>query len=830
MLLLKLALHFLLREWRAGELKILLAGIMLAVACLATLTFIVDRMQQGLNLQRSELLGGDRVITSTSPPPKTWQAYANSLGLTTSLTAEFNSMVIAGEQLQLATIKAVANPYPLLGQFQVTPSNSKQRVKIAHGPAPGEIWPEARLLAALKLNSADNVNIGLANFRIGYTLTQEPDVSISWSNLAPRLLMNYADLAKAQIVSPGSRVEYRFLVTGPDKSLNSFLVWLKPQLQSGQKVIDSKDQSRLDNTLKQIQFFLQLGGLICILLAGVAIAATTHRYSQRHYHTNSLLRCLGLKQNQLLWLYSYQFLIIGAIGTCIGCLIGFWGQIWLAKLVEDLIPLALPAPQIVSFLTVCITSMLLLFIFVLPPILNLRDISPLGIFRHELKPRSASNWAIYAFGSGGILALLVIFTSDLKLSLIVTASLGFLLILLGLITELLIFFCARLRPHLRGGLRYALANVIRHQATHRMQILVFGLLIMITLILCLLRYNLFYSWQQRLPKTAPNYFIINILADDVPALQQLFAKSEIKTAGFYPLVRGRITQLNGQEVLSAIPPANRNFNALRREINLSWQRQIPSYNNLLSGSWWQKEDTGAWVSVELRLAEALGLKLGDELTLNAGGELLRAKVKNIRAVDWYSFQPNFYLLFSPNVLADLPATYITSFYLPEQQTDFILNLAQQFPSISLIDLSQTLAQVQQIMATGSRIIGYLLILSLGASLLILLSSIQATLDLRCYEAAILRALGMSRLQLQRMIGLEFFLQGLLAGLLGCMAALLASFAITHYIFKLDFLVPLPLVSLCCAGSPLLLGIIGFCCSRTIVSRNLQSSLQQVSAG
>ena len=346
MLLIRLAFRLLIREWRAGELYILLAALILAMACVASVDFATDRMQQAIEHQGAELLGGDIAVTSPKPMPESWSVYAKQLGLNTSISLEFASMLNAGEQYQLATVKAVDDNYPLLGVLEARTAFTAPANKMLRGPQPGEAWLEPRLWSTLQLKLNRLVTIGATALTASHVLAYEPDYSISWLNIAPRVLINHADLAKTRVLQPGSRAEYRLLVVGNSAALNRFILWLKPQLSASQKVINSKTgQTRLRNTLEQIEQYLKLASLICITLAGIAIATAIHHYTKRHYDTSSLLRCFGLKQRQIVGVYGYQLVILGFIGTLIGCLVGFLGQIILAKWVNASLQLILPAPH-----------------------------------------------------------------------------------------------------------------------------------------------------------------------------------------------------------------------------------------------------------------------------------------------------------------------------------------------------------------------------------------------------------------------------------------------------------------------------------------------------
>ena len=787
MLLLKLALRLLVREWRAGEIYILLAALILAVACVASVGFATDRMQQAIEKQGGELLGGDVAVTSPKPMPESWLVYAKQLGLAISSSVEFASMLNAGEEYQLVTVKAIDDHYPLLGTLEASTTLTGAANKMLRGPAAGQIWLEPRLWSALKIKPSMPVKIGMAEFTVSHVLTYEPDYSISWLNMAPRVLINVADLAKTGVLQPASRAEYRLLATGNPSALNHFLNWLKPQLKDNQKITDSETgQTRLRNTFEQVDHYVKLTSLICISLAGVAIATVIYRYTKRHYTTSSLLRCFGLKQQQIVKLYSYQLVILGIIGAIIGCLVGFLAQILLVEWGNMALQLSLPPPRFYPALIAIATGLLAVFIFALPPLLDLKQVPPLSVLKREAIKQSTSSWLTYGLGSCGILTLLLLYTFDLKLTFLLAGSMALTLLLLSWLAKLLLYGIQRLRSFAPSMWRYGLASLVRHNKSSQLQIITFGLIMMITMLLLLLRYDLIANWQQRLPVNTPNYFAINIAPTEVEQVKLMLAKAQLTNVGLYPMVRGRLTALNGKPILQAVAANKADFNAFHRELNLTWRIEQPSHNPLVAGKWWDKQTNATQLSVEAKLAEAMNAKLGDELTFNIGSESITGKITNFRTVDWYSFQPNFYVIFSPDALEKMSVTYITSFYLPPGQEQFANQLLSTFPSITLISIQQILSQISRVIVKASLIIEYLLAFTLAISLLILVASLHATLEQRIYEGAIMRTLGISRKQLRWGLLAEFIGLGLLAGLVGIIGALISGYFISHYLLHIAF--------------------------------------------
>jgi putative ABC transport system permease protein len=816
--MLRLAAKFLVREWRAGELRVLLSSLIVAIACLASIGFITERLQKAMETQASELLGGDIAITATTPIPKLWLAKARQLGLKTAMTVEFSSMLVAADKMQLATVKAVSETYPLLGKLRLGEDPTRE---VVSGPPRGEIWLEPRLFSALGLNEQTQAQLGQASFITSQLLRYEPDYSISWRNIAPRLLMNYADLASTHVLQPGSRAEYRLLATGSPHNLQQYIAWLKPQLTRNQNLLDSKtDSSRLYNTVRQITQILRLAALLCLMLTGIAIASTTQRYTKRHYTTCSLLRCLGLKQKQILALFAYSLIAIGVLGACIGCILGFLFQQLLAKLLHPILQLALPPVTFQPAAMAAAAGLFLLASFSLAPLINLQQVSPSSVLRREQVKNSIWGNLTYAIGYSGTLLLIILYTQDLKLSLAIVSCVVLTTLLLWATAKLLLVITTVIRPRIAMPWRYGLANLSRHSKSSQYQSIAFGLIILAITLLLLIQHDVLATWQQRLSPGTPNYFAINIMADEAAAVEKWLQQNDISHADLYPMVRGRLTALNGQAILAT------HSKALQRELNLSWRQNAIAHNVLQQGQWWKANDTTAWVSIEASLAEAIGANLGDRLTFTLGSETINASIKNIRAVDWYSMQPNFFIVFSPGVLQNLPVTYLTSFYLPSQKQLLANQLVQQFPSISLIDIAQVVQQLQQVMHQASWILYYLLAFASVISLLILCATLQASLDLRLYEGAIMRTLGMSRKQLQLSLATEFILLGTMAGVIGILGAEMGSFILAKTLLNIQFHFNLLLLAVILILSILLISLAGIWASRAIIRQAPSSLLQE----
>lgn len=816
--MLLLALKFLLREWRAGELRILLAALIIAVTAITSIGFYTSRIEQGFTQQNTEILGGDLVVRSAIPIPTAWLQQAQQLQLKTAQRWLFPTVVMADKKLQLVNLKVVSESYPLYGQLRVTQQMTGKDQSQATAPPSGTIWVDARLLSLLNIKLGDQVTIGSAPFRVTHLITYEPDADNNWLNVAPRVLMNMADVAKTQTVQPGSRVQYQLLLAGSAGKIADFKQWLQPQLQLTQKIITLKDsQAQFKNVVQRAESYLQLAAIICVLLAGIAIAMCANRYSKRHYDACALLRCFGLTQKNIVSLYLLQLFIIGVIGSSLGCGLGYLAQMSLEQVFLNVFKLTLASISLSALLFGLASGLLILIGFALPPFLQLKNISPLQLLRREQVFAPLSILTVYGLALGAIAALLFWQSADHYLTLLILYGIAFTAAALYGASYGLLKLASLPRVYFASAWRYGLANLVRHAKSSTMQLLAFGLVLMVMLLLVIVRHDLLISWQQQIPLDAPNYFAINIQAAEVKPLSELLAQQQVKTTQIYPVVRGRLTALNNQAIMNAVPVAARGNNALHRELNLTWTMQLSEDNQIVRGQWWQAADAGErLVSVEVKLARELGIQLNDLLTFQIGDQKVTAKVTNLRSLEWDSFRPNFFIIFPTGVLEGFPVAYMTSFYLTPQNKFVLTELVKHFPSVTLLDVDAILQKVRDVISKASFAVEYLLLFTLLAGVAVLYATLAATRDERLYEGAILHTLGATRRYIQTIFLAEFVSLGLLAGLLGALGANGLAAILARSVFDLDYHVNVGLFLLTVFAGVVLVSGLGWMATRRLI--------------
>jgi len=782
---LALSLRMLARDWRAGELRLLAAAIVIAVGAVTAVAIFSDRLQRGMASQSAELLGADLVLVAPEPIERGWIEAAVREGLRTTEVLEFASIVVRAGELRLATIRAVDAAYPLRGELRGSIGPYAGDGPVRGVPSPGTVWVEARLLHELGFEIGGRVTIGNATVTATRVLTYEPGRGGSPFALAPRVLMNAADVAATGVIQPGSRVNYALGLAGSAPQVAAFRAWLGPHLSPHIRMIDpDTGNPTVARALGRVERYLGLTSLLAVLLAGAAIAMGARRYSIRHYDTSALLRGFGATQRDVTALHLPQLVTLAVTASVVGAALGWVGQGVIHWLLRDLLPLSLPAPGPGPFALGLLTGLILLAGFALPPVLRLRRVSPLRVLRRELTPLPPGALAVYGSAAGALAALLWRHTGSAQLTLIVFGgAAAAALVLAG--TAYALLSAGRLLPTRAGvAWRFGFANLWRRPRASVSQALAFGLALLAMAIIALVRTDLLASWQRQLPPDTPNTFAFNILPDDVSRLEQFFAAHGIASQALYPMVRGRLTEINRAPVTQTVTKEERSNEAIQRELNLSWTAELPPDNEIVSGRWSPRERSG--VSVESRLAERLGIAVGDELTFSIAGEPLAARVTSLRKVQWESFHPNFYMIFSPGALADRPATWLTSFHLPPARKALLAPLVREFPAVSVLETEQILAQVRRILEQVTVAVEFVLLFTLAAGITVLAAAVAASLGERLHEGALLRALGASRRQLRSAQLAEFALLGFAAGLLAALGTELIAAALYTRVFDLGY--------------------------------------------
>lgn len=807
--LLSLAARQLMRDARAGELRVLFFALVVAVAASTAIGYFGARLNSAMLLRATEFLGADLILGGSAPATPAQIDAGKALKLDHSQIVIFSSVVATDNGIQLASVKAVDAAYPLRGELKSAPAPYEAET-VGGEPQAGEAWAEARILVALNLKVGDSIDVGSKTLKLTRVLTYEPDRAGNFYSLTPRVMINMADLEATKVVQPGSRVSYRELWRGTPQDLAAYRKAIEPGLAPNQKIDDARDgNQQIGGALGKAERYLNMASLVAVLLAGVAVALSAARFAVRRFDASALLRCLGLSRNEALVLFGLQLAMLGVVASAAGALLGWFAQLGLFHLLENLLPAAVPPGGWLPAVAGIGTGLVALAGFALPPLAALGRVPPLRVLRRDMLPIPASTWLVY----GAALFALGLIMWRLSLDLVLTFALlgGGLIaaLILGGVLLLALKSLRRLLAEASLPWRLGLGQLLRHPMAAAGQSLAFGLILLSMGLIALLRGELLDTWQNQLPKDAPNYFALNILPNDKDNFAERMGRLSTHSAPLYPMIPGRLMTINGEPVSKFVTKDSRGENATQRDLNLTWAATLPEGNSITAGQWWTSDQPPAdgevpGVSVETKLANSLNMKLGDTLGFVIGGLTREVKVTSLRDINWDTFQPNFFMIFQPGTLKDVPATYLTSFYLAPGNDQQIVELSRAFPAVTILQVEALLEQLRSILDQVTMAVQYVLLFVLAAGMAVLFSGLQATLDERIRQGALLRALGANRALLTKARRIEFGLLGAVSGVLAAIGCELVSFALYRYAFNLQWhphiwLLVLPLIGALLVG-------------------------------
>ncbi|HTD11197.1 MAG TPA: FtsX-like permease family protein, partial [Steroidobacteraceae bacterium] len=751
MKVLMLALRTLLREWRSGELGVLLLALTVAVASLTGVGFLVSRISAAVALQASSVLAADLRLGSPQPVDERYFTEAERRGLRTARSTSLLSVVFNADASQLTNLAAVTAGYPLRGRLLVATEPFAPGAPAAGIPAPGEVWPDSRLLAAVGSRVGGQLSIGAASLRVTRVLIAKPDQGGTFAELAPSLLMNAADLPATRLIEPGSRVSYGALFAGERSSVELFKTWLTAAKRHGERLRDITDASpQVRNAVDRAGRFLTLASLVSVLLCAIAVAMAARRYVHRHLDTVALLKTLGATRNFTLALSLLQLLAIALAAALAGAALGFVAQEWLLQAIKGLLAVTeLPRASLTPIAIGFAAAIAVLGGFALPPLLQLSRVPALRVLRRDVGPPPAL--VVLAFGPAIVVVLALIYwvVRDFRLFCYFTAGLAVFVVLLALAGLALVYFAGRLRGRVGIAWRYGVANLSRRRAESVVQLVAFGAGIMVLLLLGIIRDDLNGDWRRTLPADLPNYFFVNIPPAERENFIRFVAAQGARTTRVLPMIRGRLTRINGRVIESGRAGGERERGGedsfATREQNLTWSSELGPDNRIVAGRWWTAADAGKkLVSLATEFQDSLGVQVGDQLSFDIAGEALEVTVASIRKVKWDSFQPNFFIMFPPGVLEGAAGTYMTSAYVNPGAAHSLAQLARRFPSVSIFDIQELLLQVRSVLDKAALAVQSVFAFTLLAGLTVLLAAVQSSRDERRYESAMLRTLGASR--------------------------------------------------------------------------------------
>lgn len=788
------ALRMTRRDWRAGELRFLLASLVIAVAALSSVGFFVDRMNRALTNDAAQILGADLVVRADYPVRAAWRDEAERRGLVLADTVSFPSMATTGTgdqaDARLVAVKAVSDAYPLRGALTLVRDGAEQQQRGA--PDSGTVWVDSAFLNTRKVAIGDALLLGERSLRIAAEILMEKDRGAGFMSFSPRVMLSLDDLASTGLVQPGSRISYRLQVAGDASAVAGFRQWLEARLDTEDVrgvQVESLETGRpeMRTTLDRARQFLALVGLLTAMLAALAIAMAARRFMQRHLDAVAMLRCLGLTQSSVTRIYLIEFALVGMAGGLLGALAGFGAHLLLLQWLGSLLTVDLPPASWLPLAQGVATGLLLLLGFAIPPVLQLRNVPHNRVIRREQQAPKPFTLGGYLLALGSFIALLVWQAGDTRLGLL--TAIGFVggLAVSSLVAWLVLQALRRMRvPLAFPAWRFAQSSLGRRPAASTLQIVALSLGLMALLLLTLVRADLLAAWRQATPDDAPNHFMINIQPEQRAPIASELIQAGIEDAKLFPMIRGRLLAVGGRQVGPDTYQEDRARRLVEREFNLSTMAELPAQNSVVEGRWFSSDVSAAEASVEQGLAQTLGLKLGDMLRFDVAGLPVDARVTSIRKLDWSSMRVNFFVILSPAAAQDLPGTWITAFHLPPSQQALVNRLIRDYPNLTIVDVRSMVAQVQQVIDQVVAAVEFLFLFTLAAGIMVLAAAMLVSQQERAHESGLLRALGATRRQLARAQWVECALVGGSAGALAATGAALVGWLLAHQIFDFDW--------------------------------------------
>ncbi|WP_372768814.1 ABC transporter permease [Pseudoalteromonas sp.] len=784
----KLAFKLFRQELKRGELNIILLAIALAVMTVMTLSSITDRIGLSINQKSSEFIAADRGLQSNHKLPEEFLTKANDDGLRTATWYGFDSMLFAKDEMQIAYIKATDEGYPLKGQLKLKDSfDGEEYVTEAH-PQPGNIWLSDTVFYSLNIEVGDQVEIGEATFVAEKILAEEPDAPFAIFSSSRRVLMNIADVAKTQVIQPGSRVSYRYLYAGTEQQLSDYYAWLKPQLLENQRWYGVKDrQGPVSDSVNRAERFLLLAGLLGIMLAAVAIAVSARRYCERQYDPVAMMKTLGGSRTTIRNIYITHLLLVTLFSVAIGLLLGFILQVVAIDLLSGKMGKALPAASFWPMGLATFTGIICAVMFSLKPLMDLFDIPPMRVLRRNLGDSLKVSKLHVLLATLTVFALMCLFSRSFVIAGIMFVSCALLAAMLFGLSRLLFTSSRKLGLKPSNSWSLAIASLQKRANANALQVISFALAIKLILFLVVLKNDLIADWQSQLPENAPNGFLVNISEYERTDIANFLAENNIQQTDFYAVVRGRVNSINGELVarsVSAEENEKRDEEArsgVGRELNLTWRDTLPNHNTIVKGEWLNLDENE--LSMEQSMAERLGVDIGDELEFLIGSQRFTAKITSLREVNWSTMQPNFFIILSPKVLSQFPATYISALSTPAESKRALQQLVRNHPSVSIIDVDSMIKQVRSTIDQVATAISFVLVIVVICGALVLVSQVQASLHDRMQEVVILRTLGAKAKLIKNAVLYEFVLLGLFAGIAAALFSDVALLIVQYRMFE-----------------------------------------------
>jgi len=779
------------RDWLRGDLSVLVFALSIAMASVSVIYLIIDRVSSATDQQASQIIGADLVITSPNEINQEWLNKAKTLNLQSAKVISFASVLSANGEIQLSGVKAVSKNYPLKGRIELS-DVPYGNVNIANQiPELGSVWIAPRIYNQLSVKKGNLIELGYADLTVNGVIMLEPGQGSTLFNVAPSAIINIDDLAKTKIIQPGSRVSYRYLFVGNKNDIENFKQFLELIINSSQRLVTIFDETPLaGSAITRSKKYISLSSILTLVLLGIAIAITANRYATKQFDMSALMRCFGMNNRQVLTVFIIILGLVAVSGIFIGALFGLGFQWIMVKWLSELFVETLPAPDLTVLLFPALSSLILLMGFAMPSLTQLKDVPPMRVLRRQLSPMKNNVRLIYFIAFLSLLSVMYVQIGDVKLVLGVTAGLLVMGVIFGVFAKLVLSQVRRLSYTKNVAINYSLRQLDANKGVTLLHLLSFSSTLFVIAIVILVRTELLDKWEQSIAIDTPNHFMVNISPDKISALNFLFKENDVVASEQYPMVRARITKINGEEIKTALPESVQEHNSLKRELNMTWTEQLPKGNKITKGEWLSEAQNNdkqlASISFDSKTAEMLGLDLKDNITFTIGGREWTAEITSLRSIDWQTFTPNFYVIAKPGDLDDFSPTYMNAFYLPKDKKSLLAEIVKKHPTSIVIDLDRIFDEVRNIIAKVSSAIEILMVFVVVAGLALLWATMEHSFAQKLKQSAILRTLGASRNFLAVSFRFEFLWIAILSSTVALICIELVTYFLYQSIFEIEF--------------------------------------------
>ncbi len=756
-------------EIRHGQLWPVSIALTLIIACVFALSALAERMEQVIVKQGKDALTADSVFISANPIPQLLLELTEAEQLESSQLTRFSTMAFSDHSMQLVTVKAVESNYPLRGEMILQQANDTFRNHVE----PGELWLDERIFAQLEVEIGDNVTIGDADLTITGRITQEPGLSFNPFQQMPAVLIHESDIDATGAIQPGSRVSFRLFLNGDETQLKSAQDSIELTPSDRWRTQDSA--SRTNEMFESTTQYLSLTVAIVVVMAATTLVLTCQHYVASRRKTIAMLKSLGASKQWIIKWLSVQLFLLVVIGALLGIAIGIGLEFLLRIPLGDLLPTPLPSygaePAILAILSSLLIGVPALGI----PLIGLVSTSAISVIQSS--HQSNESYKKYLLLLVPIIPMMLMYGDNL-LVWIVLVGIACLFLVLAIVSTVVLRLFSKLPTS--TSMRLALSRINRTPLATGIQFGSLALSLMLLSIIWLVRSDLLSDWQQTLPENAPNAFALNIASYEKDSYLATIDSNEVERTQAFPIIRGRLTTINGVEAAEYSDTSDQT-DALSREINFTWGDSLPEYNEVLEGSWTQEQG----VSVESDVADQLGLKIDDELSFTINSQSVSAKVNSIREVEWREMKPNFYFIFTPDVLSSIPSTWLVSFRLEEQHNQMLNELSRKHPTVSLMDIRKMGSKIQELLKQIVWSITVLAALGVVAGLLLIFTLLRLSLSQRQQEIRLYRTLGASKKRILNTIWCEYGLMALVAGSIAALGSELSVAGVMNFGFELE---------------------------------------------